>query len=145
MKTKFLLLLLSATTIISCNTVKSGTAKTIDIYGAGVLHKPVIADLDVNPQKTSKTIKLKSIESLENAKNEIVRELLKENNADLLVEPKFESTTTNGRTELTVYGWLAFYKNFRPIKEEDIKFLEIRAAINNKVETTQPIILQKKK
>ncbi|WP_264549996.1 hypothetical protein [Flavobacterium sp. N2820] len=145
MKTKILILSLLATTIISCNTIKSGTAKTIDIYGAGVLHKPVIADLEVNPQKTSKTIKLKSIESLENAKNEIVRELLKENNADLLIEPKFESTTINGKTELTVNGWLAFYKNFRPIKEEDIKFLEIKTTINNKVEKTQPVILQKKK
>lgn len=87
---------------------------------------------------------LKNLESLENAKNEIIRELLNENNADLLVEPKFESKTKNGKTELTVTGWLAYYKNFRTIEEKDIKLLEVRPAIINRVETSQSSILEKK-
>ena len=85
------------------------------------------------------------MESLEAAKNEIVRNLLNENNADLLVEPKFESKTKNGKTDLTVTGWLAFYKNFRTIEEKDIKLLELRPAVINRVETNQSTILEKVK
>jgi hypothetical protein len=143
MKLKISVALLSLT-LFSCQTVKTGTAKSIDISGVGVIHKPVIADLDVKKEKKTKTIMLKNLESLENAKNEIIRELLNENNADLLVEPKFESKTKNGKTELTVTGWLAYYKNFRTIEEKDIKLLEVRPAIINRVETSQSSILEKK-
>jgi hypothetical protein len=143
MKLKISVALLSLT-LFSCQTVKTGTAKSIDISGVGVIHKPVIADLDVKEEKITKTIMLKNLESLENAKNEIIRELLNENNADLLVEPKFESKTKNGKTELTVTGWLAYYKNFRTIEEKDIKLLEVRPAIINRVETSQSSILEKK-
>lgn len=143
MKLKIYAVALLSLTIFSCKTVKTGTAKSIDISGVGVIHKPVIADLDVKGEKITKTITLKNLESLENAKNEIIRELLKENNADLLVEPKFESKTKNGKTELTVTGWLAFYKNFRAIEEKDIKLLEVRPAVINRVETNQSSILEK--
>ena len=145
MKLKIYTLALLSITVFSCQTVKTGTAKTIDISGVGVIHKPVIADLDVQEQKITKTITLKSMESLEAAKNEIVRNLLNENNADLLVEPKFESKTKNGKTDLTVTGWLAFYKNFRTIEEKDIKLLEVRPAVINRVETNQSTILEKVK
>ncbi|WP_338376378.1 hypothetical protein [uncultured Flavobacterium sp.] len=145
MKLKIYTLALLSLTVFSCQTVKTGTAKTIDISGVGVIHKPVIADLDVQEQKITKTITLKSMESLEAAKNEIVRNLLNENNADLLVEPKFESKTKNGKTDLTVTGWLAFYKNFRTIEEKDIKLLEVRPAVINRVETNQSTILEKVK
>jgi hypothetical protein len=144
MKLKIYAVALLSLTVFSCQTVKTGTAKSIDISGVGVIHKPVIADLDVKEEKITKTIMLKNLESLENAKNEIIRELLNENKADLLVEPKFESKTKNGKTELTVTGWLAYYKNFRTIEEKDIKLLEVRPAIINRVETSQSSILEKK-
>lgn len=83
--------------------------------------------------------------SLENSKNEIIRIVLNENNADLLVEPKFDSTTKNGKTELTVSGWLAYYKNFRTIEEKDLKLIEIRPAVIRQVETNQSGILENKK
>lgn len=143
MKLKFYTLALLSLTVFSCQTVKTGTAKSIDISGVGVIHKPVIADLDVREQKETKTITLKSMENLESAKNAIIRELLAENNADLLVEPKFESKTKNGKTDLTVTGWLAFYKNFRTIEDKDIKLLEVRPAVINRVETNQSSILEK--
>jgi len=83
------------------------------------------------------------MESLTNAKNEIIRVLLNENNADLLVEPKFDSKTKNGKTELTVTGWLAYYKNFRTIEEKDLKLIEIRPAVIRQVETNQSSLLEK--
>lgn len=127
----------------SCSTTKSGTAKAMNIVGSGVIHKPVIVDLDVKQEKTSKTVVLKNVLSLDNAKNEAVRELLKEKNADILVEPTFDSKTKNGKTELTVYGWTANYKNFRQVEEKDIKLLEISPSLR-KAETYQPIVEKKK-
>ena len=59
MKVKIILLSLCSIAFVSCKTIKSGTAKSIDVSGIGVIHKPVIADLDVNQQKTTKTITLK--------------------------------------------------------------------------------------
>ena len=137
MKLKILPLVFFSLSIFSCKTVKTGTAKSIDILGTGVIHTPVIVDLDVNQQKISKTIILKNMVSLENAKSEIIRELLNENNADLLVEPKFISKTKNGKTEVTVTGWLAFYKNFRSLEEKDIDLLKVKFEENDKVEINE--------
>lgn len=127
----------------SCSITKSGTAKTMDIVGSGVIHKPVLVDLDVKQEKVTKTIVLRNVLSLDNAKNEAVRELLQEKNADILIEPTFDSKTKNGKTELTVYGWPANYKNFRQVEDKDIKLLEISPSLR-KAETYQPIVEKKK-
>jgi hypothetical protein len=140
---KKVMFILIALSLISCSTTKSGTAKTMDIVGAGVIHKPVIVDLDVKQEKASKTVVLTNVLSLDNAKNEAVRELLKEKSADILVEPTFDSKTKNGKTELTVYGWTANYKNFRQVEEKDIKLLEISPSLR-KAETYQPVVEKKK-
>lgn len=142
---KILLLAFAVTSLISCSTVQSGTSKTMDIVGTGVIHKPVIADLNVSQEKVSRTMTFTNLQSLETAKNSVVRELLKEQNADVLVEPTFDSTTKNGTTELTVYGWTATYKNFRQVEEKDLKVLEVRPNFIQKAETTQPATELKKK
>lgn len=130
--------------LASCSTVQTGTSKTMDIIGPGVIHKPVIVDLDIRPDKVSKTVTFTNMESLETAKNNVVRELLKEKNADVLVEPTFESTTTRGATELTVYGWPANYKNFRQIEEKDIKLLEVKPNYLQKAEINHSAVETKK-
>jgi hypothetical protein len=145
MKLKIYTLALLSLTIFSCQTVKTGTAKTLDIYGLGVIHKPVIVDLDVKEEKISKTITLRSMDNLSAAEAEIVRELLKENNADILVEPKFYSVSKNGKTELTVTGWLGYYKNFKTIEEKDLKLLETKPSTLIRVENSQSSILEKPK
>lgn len=145
MKTKLGLIFIMAIAVTSCQTVKSGTAKSRDIVGIGIIHKPVIADLDVNQQKVTKTINLKGLESLESAKSEAIREILKENNADLFIEPKFETITKNGKTELTINGWLAFYKNFRTIEEKDIRLIEVNPFGSYNSEKSQPVIISNKK
>jgi len=141
---KKILLAFAVSSLISCSTVQSGTSKTMDIVGTGVIHKPVIADLNVSQEKVSRTMTFTNLQSLETAKNSVVRELLKEQNADVLVEPTFDSTTKNGTTELTVYGWPATYKNFRQVEERDLKVLEIRPHFIQKAETTQPATEVKK-
>jgi hypothetical protein len=144
MKTKLFFFLLVTASISSCTTLKSGTAKSKDIVGVGVIHKPVVADLEVNQQKTSKTMKITFSGVTQGAESVIIRELLNENNADLLIEPKFESITKNGKTELTVTGWLAFYKNFRTIEEKDLKLIDINTVYAKENKTTDPILLIKK-
>jgi hypothetical protein len=141
---KKIILLSFVLAITSCSTVKSGTVKTMDISGPGVFHKPVVVDLDVAQKKSEKTVVLKNVTSLDIAKNEVVRDLLQEKSADILVEPSFFSTTKNGKTELTVYGWTANYKNFRSIEEEDIKFMEIKPNLLQKADVYQPVTAKKK-
>ncbi|MBF04431.1 MAG: hypothetical protein CMP76_14185 [Flavobacterium sp.] len=137
MKTKILLLLALSFSVFSCKTVKTGTSKSIDIKGVGVIHKPVIVDLDVKEEKISKTIIVKNMLSLESAKNDVVMELLNENNADILVEPKFISKTKNGKTELTVTGWLGYYKNFRTLEQNEIELVKVKSVEDNKVQINQ--------
>lgn len=144
MKTKLFILSAALSVFISCKTVRTGTSKTRDIEGLGVIHKPVVVDLEVNQQKITKTIQLKYVESMDAAKNEAVREILKENNADLFIEPKYETITVNGKTELTITGWLGYYKNFKTIEEKDLKLLELKPAYLNNANTAQPIIITKK-
>ncbi|UGS21863.1 hypothetical protein [Flavobacterium cyclinae] len=131
--------------LTSCSVTKSGTAKSMDVVGPGVIHKPVVVDLNVKPEKVEVTTTFNGIESLENAKNNVVRKLLKEQDADVLVEPTFETVTKNGKTELTVKGWPATYNNFRPIEEKDLKLLEVKPSYLQKADTYQPVIQEKKK
>jgi hypothetical protein len=139
------IILLSITiALTSCSTSKSGTAKTMDIVGQGVMHKPVVVDLDVKQDKVEKTVEVKNLTSIDNAKNEVIRDLLKERNADVLIEPSFYSTTKGATTELTVYGWTANYKNFRQVEEKDIKLLEIKPNLLQKADVYQPITEKKK-
>lgn len=137
---KKLLLVLSLAFLTSCSVTKSGTSKSLEIVGPGVIHLPVIADLDVSDEKITTTMDFSGIESMENARNEVVRKALKEHNADVLIEPSFESTTRNGNTELIVRGWPAKYKNFRQIKESDIKFLEIKPHYLQKAEIQESAV-----
>ena len=103
----------------------------MDIVGSGIIHKPVIADLIVKEERVSAVISFSSADNtMDNAKNEVVRKLLNNAAGDVLVEPTFESITRNGTTELTVKGWAANYKNFRPVEEKDIKLLEIKPSLH---------------
>lgn len=142
---KIILLFTLGIVFTSCSVTRSGTAKSMDIVGPGVLHKPVVVDLNVSSEKSEVTSTFSGIESMDNAKNDVVRKLLKEKNADVLVEPTFETMTKNGKTELTVRGWPATYKNFRPIEEKDLKLLEVKPSYLQKAETYQAVTEEKKK
>jgi hypothetical protein len=122
---KKVIILCAALALASCSTTKTGTSKTLDIYGAGVLHLPVISDLDVASNKASHTMTLRKVENMKAARNLAVSELLKIENADVLVEPSFETETSGSKTILTVKGWPAKYKNFRTITQDDIKLLNV--------------------
>ena len=63
-------------------------------------------------------------ENIEDVKTLLVAEVLRKANADVLVEPRYVIETINNESIITVSGYHATYKNFRPIKEEDIKLIK---------------------
>ncbi len=134
---KIVLTLAAVALLTSCSVTKTGTAKSIDITGAGVIHTPVTADLEVDDQKASHTITLKKVENKTEARNTAIRELLALKNADVLVEPTYTTETSRGKTKLTVTGWPARYVNFRKMTEEDRALIEFLPQYK-KAESSQP-------
>lgn len=114
----------------SCAILKTSTVKTMEISGAGVIQKPVIVDLDVKGERVTGTAITSSEKTLQKAKNEAISNALKKVNADVLVEIRFETETSRGKTTVTASGYPATYKNFRPIKEEDILLLKALVPCN---------------
>jgi len=54
MKRQTLFLAIAASAFLaSCATLTTSTSKTTDIYGAGVIQKPVVVDLDVKGTKVT--------------------------------------------------------------------------------------------
>lgn len=144
-KIKFIFLLFVILTFMSlqsCSVQKSVTAKSMDIYGSGVIHKPVIADLDVSSTKVKGTYDLASGTLFEDAKNEAIAQLIKDNNVDVIIEPKYELVQTVGATKITITGYPATYKNFRPIEKADIELLNV--GIVQKAKVDEPKTVKKK-
>ena len=139
----FFITVLALTILTSCSVVKTNTSKTLDIYGAGVLHKPVIVDLEVKEIRVTGMATLTKGVSLEPVKQEAVADALRKSGADVLVEPKFETKTSGGRTTATVTGFPATYKNFRSITLEDVKLL--RVGVTQKAAVSESGNLLKKK
>ena len=121
----FLASCIAAIMLCSCaTTAKYSSSKTIDIQ-ASVIQKPTVADLDVKETKTTGTAASKNtIISAEILKNEAVSNALKTTNADILVEPRFETIVKGSLTTVTVSGFPATYKNFRPMKIDDIPLMQ---------------------
>lgn len=115
---------MSAILFSSCYVTKTKSAMSYDIYGNGVIQKPVICDLEVRESKVSGTsITHSSIN--ESARQFAIADALEKANADVLIEPRFSSETRNGRTEITVTGFPAVYKNFRPVVASDSTLVRI--------------------
>jgi DNA/RNA endonuclease YhcR with UshA esterase domain len=124
MKHIHLVIALSILFLASCTTQHSITTKTTDIYGVGVIQKPVLADMEVKEEKTSATINARGKRINDDLKNKAVAEAVKKSNADVLVEPRFESTIKGRKITLTVTGYPATYKNFHTIKQEEVELLK---------------------
>ena len=141
---KFLFIALVGAVLTSCSVTKTSTAKSLDITGAGVMHLPVVADLDVSDVKKSHTITLSKVENMAAARNTAISELLEKESGDVLVEPKFITETRGSKTELTVTGWPAKYRNFRKMTLDDLKLIEVQPHLY-KANTAQPAVEKKKK
>ncbi|MBL7985507.1 MAG: hypothetical protein JNM91_10935 [Flavobacteriales bacterium] len=119
--------------LMSCATTrKVETAKTLEIYGPGVIHSPVIADLDVKEEKVTGTA-VGSSASLSTVKNLALVDAIKKANADVLVSPSFELETKGRSTTATVTGFPANYRNFRSATPADS--LLVKAGYMHRVNT----------
>jgi DNA/RNA endonuclease YhcR with UshA esterase domain len=143
MKTKILLFAIAVVLLSSCSVVKTYTAKTTEIYGSGVIQKPVIVDLEVTETKVSGTATESSGIGLEAIKNLAVANAVKKAGADVLIEPQFETETRSGMTTATVTGFPGIYRNFRPIQIDDVELLKV--GILQKANVYQPSSEEKKK
>ena len=128
----------------SCSVfTKSITVKQLDIYGSGVIQKPVIVDLDVRDAKVSGYSSMAASSSIEQVKKFAVADALKNAKADVLVEPKFEIEKTTTKITASVTGYPANYKNFRSITIDDVPLLEV--GIIQKAEVYEPVSSKKSK
>jgi len=132
--------------LTSCSTTTAVTnqaeAKTRDVHGLGVVHVPVIADLEVSPQRQRHEYPITlerpahvpvSQTEINAAKSMAVAQLLMRNNADVLIEPIFEvqvnerNLSRNMRSvtiRVTVSGFLGSYKNFRQMRPTDTTLMQ---------------------
>lgn len=114
--------------LTSCTTLKR-TATTAPVVN-NVQQYPTVADLVVLP-KTENTMQWSfrpfhlGEPKLSVAKGNLVAETLKQQQADVLLEPQFIfKRTSYGQRVLTVTGYPAQYKQFRKATPEDLKALE---------------------
>ena len=115
------LVLFASLSIFSSCSVFEKTTRTKEIPGV-VLQTPVLADLDVNNTKVT------GIAEFKNSKPDYVRNMavanaLEKSDADVLVSPTYSTTTTAGNISVTVTGYPAKYKNFRPMTSKDTTIL----------------------
>ncbi len=136
--------LVIAITLASCGITKSttNTSKTLNIYGSGVIQKPVIVELDVKQTKVTATVNGKLGSNIETLKAEAVSVAVKNAQADVLVEPTYTIVSKGGTSTVTVSGFPATYKNFRDITPEDVPL--IRAGILQTAKVAEPTSIWKK-
>ena len=120
-----LIFTLSFLFLASCTTQHAITTKTTDIYGSGVIQKPVLVDMDVKEEKVSATINARGKKVSDDIKNQVLAEAIKKSNADVLVEPRFETDIKGRKMTVTVTGFPATYKNFHTIKQDEVELLKV--------------------
>lgn len=132
--------LLAIMTVSSCSSL-SHTAQTADVDTR--VYNLTVADMDVSENRAAKTSEWKwtplSSVSLSAQKETATAELLKEHDADVLVEPQY---TIKRRGlfrggSVTVTGYPAKYANFRTMSKEDAEKI---AALDGKMSIAYPMI-----
>ena len=125
---RLLVIMTSATLALSscASWQKTGSARTANVTHTGIIHKPLVADLSVEPTKVngSATGNSKYLQSIKN--EAIMNALSTAGNADILVEPNFTISTRKKVAKVDVTGYPARYKNFRMLEDSDATWLDIR-------------------
>ena len=137
MKKLFLLTTVCAALFMSsCSTITK-TATTAMVESTVVTY-PEVADLEIQ-QKASQTMTWNfrpfhlGEPSKQVAQGNLVAQLLKANNADVLLEPQFVfERTSYGERVLTVTGFPATYKNFRKASAADLEAIKACKKPNEK-------------
>lgn len=137
---KLIYLILLLFILASCGSLKQTDSKILDIKSK-VTQYPTLVDLEVQKESISgsvewkKTIFSRDI-PLEVRIGNLIADMTNKAKADILVEPRFtlEKGSSGWRSKkITIIGYPASYKNFRPATAEDIEVLK---ALNKREECT---------
>src|SRR6478672_1994226 len=118
--------------LASCSIQKqtTNTAKTLGIYGAGVIQKPVLTNLKVNPQKFTSTYSSSGTQGADYHKSQAIAKAMAENKADVIIEPAYEIITNTSSVKITTTGYAGTYDNFRQMTGADTSLLVDVGIIN---------------
>lgn len=119
------MLCILAGSISSCSLLKqtSNTSKTLGIYGAGVVQKPVLTHLKVNPKKFTSKYTASGTQGVDYYKSQAVAKAMAENKSDVIIEPAYEITSSGTEFSIVLTGYAGSYDNFRQITEADTTLL----------------------
>ena len=118
--------------LASCSLQKqtTNTSKTLGIYGPGVIQKPVLTNLKVNPRKFTSNYAGSGSQDINYHKSQAIAKAMIENKADLIIEPAYEITNSLSNVSIIVTGYGGTYENFRPLTGADTSLL-VDAGIMN--------------
>ena len=114
----------AALSLSACSRFHTSTMRTMDIYGPGVLQKPVIADLNVVETRIQGSVTGRKSKGIDNLKQMAVLDALQKSKADVLVEPSFDITRVGRKVTVTATGFPATYANFHSIKSDEVELLK---------------------
>lgn len=132
---KYVLYVCAMLTIVSCSTIKK-TATSADVV-TSITQYPVVADCEVK-EKITGTVTwswnpLKR-DKFEQKKGNLVAEILKRYDADVLLEPQFIIQKQGyGERSISVSGYPVKYKSFRNATDHDLKAIEAVKVYNKTV------------
>jgi len=144
MKTSFIVtVLLGVLLLASCSSNKTITSKSSDVYGAGVVQYPVVAEMEVSQTKVSGTVVWKGGGASTNTLKEMaISEAVKSANADVLIEPRFEIDVKGRKRTVTATGFPAKYTSFRNAVLSDTLIAKVGAM--QRTEEVEPATNPKK-
>lgn len=113
--------------ITSCSTIRKSTATSAEVQ-TSVVQYPTVTDLEVM-NKAEKTVTWNFTpfkpDNLTLAKSNLMADLLRELNADVLLEPQYVFVKIPfGERKLTIFGFPAKFKDFRKATDADIEALK---------------------
>ena len=128
--------------LASCSTLKKSTSTSLNV-ASGVQQYPTVVDLKVN-NKIEKQLAWGFVPfnigqpTLDNRKENLVADAVKENNADILLEPQMTYTKKSfGQRTLTLTGYPATFKDFRKATKEDLEALRSVAPFSSETKIYQ--------
>ena len=124
---QILILSAMALTLGACSTIRKSTVSTAQVE-THVVQYPTVADLEVL-NKVEKTVVWSynpfERDNMENIRQNLMYDLLKEVEADVLLEPQYNFVKVPyGERRLSVTGYPARFKSFRKATEADLEALK---------------------
>lgn len=119
--------------LVSCTTYRKiyqTDAQNIQLISkTPILQRPQIAELQIDTNKISGTMAFKVSDpptdaELKQAEQAVTFDVLKRTKNDLIVHPVYEIDQQGTNLNITVTGFPAKYKSFKPVTQEDLKLIE---------------------